>query len=98
MKLTRRQVIVGAAAGAIGATGLYELVDQLTGSPQRAARPAGPLPPEQHLLDGVRSVRDNGVEVLVPPLHHQLVTLELQVQSKRDLAQAQEELEHALQS
>ena len=31
MKLTRRDVIVGAAAGAVGATGIYELVDRLAG-------------------------------------------------------------------
>jgi uncharacterized protein YfaA (DUF2138 family) len=37
MKLTRKQVIVGAAAGAVGATGIYELVDQFTGgSPPRS--------------------------------------------------------------
>ena len=38
MKLTRRQFIVGTAAGAVGAAGIYELVDQFTGgSPERAA-------------------------------------------------------------
>ncbi len=98
MRLTRQQLLAGAAAGAIGAAGIYELVDRLTGTPKRAARPAGPLPPEQHVLEGVRSITDNGVEVLVPPLHHQIVTLELKVESKHDLAQAQAELEHALRS
>jgi hypothetical protein len=73
MKLTRRQVLAGAAAGAVGATGIYELVDQLAGgSPQRALAP-GRLP-EQHLLDGVRVVQSDGIEVLVPPLHHEILT------------------------
>jgi hypothetical protein len=97
VKLTRKQLLAGAGAGALGA-GIYELVDQLTGAPNRAATPVGPLPPEQHVLLGVRSVRDNGVEVLVPPLHHQLVTLELKIGSKHDLQRGQVELEQALTS
>src|SRR5436190_5795236 len=65
MKLTRRQVLAGAA-------GIYALVDGLAQTPARAS--AGPRPREQHLLDGIRVVHDNDVEVLVPPLHHQVVT------------------------
>jgi hypothetical protein len=75
-KLTRKQALVGAAAGAIGASGIYELVDKLAGSsPQRA--PAAVVLPEQHLLDGIRVTQSNGVEVLVPPLHHELITARL---------------------
>ena len=47
---------------------------------------AGSLRPEQHLLDGIRVVRDNGVEVLVPPLHHQVVTATLRVGESRGRA------------
>jgi hypothetical protein len=94
VKLTRKQVLAGAAAGALGATGAYELVDRLAGSsPPRAA--AGPLPPEQHVLDGVRTVTDNGVEVVVPPLHHEVVTARLRV-DRADLADAGRALEAAL--
>jgi hypothetical protein len=94
MKLTRKQVLVGAAAGAVGASGIYELVDKLAGAaPVRAA--TGPRPPEQHLLNGVRVVRDNGVEVLVPPLHHEIVTTRVAV-DKADLRDAQATLEQAL--
>jgi hypothetical protein len=94
MKLTRRQVLAGAAASALGAAGAYELVDKLAGSgPQRAA--AGPLPPEQHVLDGVRTVVDNGVEVLVPPLHHEVLTARVKV-GAGDLRDAQRALEDAL--
>jgi hypothetical protein len=74
MKMTRRQALAGAAAGVVGAAGIYELVDQLAGgSPQRAAA-AGPALPEQHLLDGIRVVHSDNVEVLVPPLHHEILT------------------------
>ena len=47
-----------------------------TSTRARPTRPPAPstLPPEQHLLDGVQVVTDNGVEVLVPPLHHAVVT------------------------
>jgi hypothetical protein len=90
MKLTRRQALVGAAAGAVGATGVYELIDKLTGgSPQRAA--AAETVPEQHLLDCVRVVDSEGVPVLVPPLHHELVTARVTA-DRSDLARAQSEL------
>src|SRR5262245_19644778 len=87
-------MLAGAAAGALGAAGAYELVDRLAGStPERAA--AGPLPPEQHVLDGVRNVTDNGVVVVVPPLHHQVVTAHVRVDAA-DLAAAARSLEDAL--
>jgi hypothetical protein len=95
MKLTRRQALAGAAAGAVGAAGIYELVDQLAGSsPQRAAA-GGPGRPEQHLLDGVRVVRSDNIEVLVPPLHHEILTARVTV-DRAGLAGAQRELEHLL--
>jgi hypothetical protein len=95
MKLTRRQALAGAAAGAVGAAGIYELVDQLAGSsPQRAAA-GGPGRPEQHLLDGVRVVRSDNIEVLVPPLHHEILTARVTA-DRAGLAGAQSELEHLL--
>jgi hypothetical protein len=94
MKLTRRQALVGAAAGAVGATGIYELVDKLTGgSPQRAA--AAETFPEQHLLDGVRVVDSEGVPVLVPPLHHRIVTARVTA-DRSDVVRAQSELADVL--
>jgi hypothetical protein len=98
VRVTRKQLLAGAGAGALAAAGIYELVDQLGGSPTRAAAPTGPLPPEQHVLEGVRHIVDNKVVVLVPPQHHQLVTLELRASSRKDLLAAQSELEHALSS
>jgi hypothetical protein len=91
VRLTRRQVLVGAASSGLGAFGLYELVDRLTGSP--AARGRGRLQPEQHLLDGVAVIRDNGVAVVVPPLHHAVVTATV---ATGDLRGAQRELEDTL--
>jgi hypothetical protein len=95
MRLSRRQLLAGGAAAGLAAGGIYELVDQLGGSPSRPA--AQGLTPEQHLLQGVRVVEDNGVEVVVPPLHHQLVTARVKVgESKRELTDAQRSLEDAL--
>jgi hypothetical protein len=94
MRLTRRQALAGAAASAVGATGIYELVDQLSGSsPQRAA--AGSARPEQHLLDGIRVVHSNKIEVLVPPLHHEILTARVNT-DRADLLGAQGELESLL--
>src|SRR5919108_4737500 len=84
MKLTRRQLLAGAGAGALTAAGAYELVDRLARAPARPA--AAALPQEQHLLNGVSVVVDNGVEVLVPPLHHQVVTARLSVEPTRTAA------------
>jgi len=94
MKLTRRQALLGAAAGAVGATGIYELVDRLAGTaPQRAS--AADALREQHLLDGIRVVRSDGVEVLVPPLHHEILTARVTA-DRAGLRDAQAELEHVL--
>src|SRR3954447_14145042 len=94
MKLARRQALAGAAAGALGAAGVYEFVDQLTGgSPPRAT--TARLFEEQHLLDGVRTVDHEGVEVLVPPLHHEVLTARVAV-GRSDLRDAQRALEGAL--
>jgi hypothetical protein len=92
VKLTRRRFLAGAAAaGAAAGGGIYALVDQLTAKPARPR--AGALPPEQHLLDGLRVIVDNDVEVVVPPLHHRVVTATV---ATRDLKRAQSDLEHAL--
>ena len=96
MKLTRKELLGAAAAGALGAAGIYELVDQLADSPERAG--AGVLPTEQHLLGGgMKTFEHEGVEVIEPPLHHQVVTARLRVEARRaDLREAKETLEQAL--
>jgi hypothetical protein len=94
MGLTRRQVLVGAAAGAVGATGVYELVDRLASSSPKRPEVTASLP-EQHLLDGVRVVDSNDVEVLVPPLHHMLLTAKVTA-DRAGLRDAQQELASTL--
>jgi hypothetical protein len=96
MPLTRRQVIAGTAAAALAGGGVYELVDRLTGGSGRPAA-ATAARREQHLLDGLRVVRSNDVEVIVPPLHMQVVTLELTAgESRADLRAARAALEDAI--
>ena len=96
MRLTRKQLLGGAAAGALGAAGIYELVDQVAKSPPRAA--AAELPVEQHLVPGIRVIDHEGVEVIEPPLHHQVVTAKVAVGRRpEDVRHAQRTLEQALQ-
>jgi hypothetical protein len=93
VRLTRKQLLAGAAASALGAGGIYELVDQLSdGSPKRSAAPF-PRPDEQHVLESVSVIVDNEVEVVVPPRHHQLVTANVRA---GDVRSAQRELSDAL--
>jgi hypothetical protein len=95
MKLTRRELLAGAAAGAAGAAGVYELVDRLAGASPTRAAVLTPPQPEQHLLQQVRVVTSDGVEVLVPPLHHAVVTARVGV-DRPDLRDARRRLEQAL--
>jgi hypothetical protein len=99
MRLTRRRLIAGAAAGAAGVAaagaGVYELLDRLADSPERL--PVTPRGPEQHLLDDVGIVVHEGVEVVVPPLHHHIATGKLEVEPTRDaLLAARRALEETL--
>ena len=95
MRLTRRELLAGAAATAVAGTTIYELVDRLGRAPARSA--ATRFPPEQHVLEGLRVVRDDGVEVIVPPLHHRIVTAQLRVtDDRKSLLAAREELSRTL--
>jgi hypothetical protein len=92
MRLTRRRFLGGAAAAALGGAGVYELVDRLGSAPPLpVAEPAG-MPPEQHLLD-LATAQSDGIDVLVPPLHSEVVTATLNVS---DLHAAQGDLEDVL--
>ncbi|HKB93648.1 MAG TPA: twin-arginine translocation signal domain-containing protein [Gaiellaceae bacterium] len=94
MRITRRRFLGGAAAAAVGAGGIYELVDRLGSAPARpVVEPAG-MPPEQHLID-LSTVHSEGVEVVVPPLHSEIVTATLDV---HDLRAAQRDLEDVLRT
>jgi hypothetical protein len=92
MRLTRRRFLGGAAAAALSGAGVYELVDHLASAPKRRLLEPAAMPAEQHVLD-LGTVHSEGVEVIVPPLHSEVITATLSVQNLRD---AQEELEQAL--
>jgi hypothetical protein len=62
----------------------------------RAAVAARRFPAEQHLMRGIRIVVDEGIRVVVPPLHHQIVTARLRVRGRRALLEAKGDLERAL--
>lgn len=67
------------------------------GSIDRPPDLATALKSEQYLLHGLRVVMENGVAVVVPPLHHRVITLTLAVKADRgELHDAQGELEHVL--
>jgi hypothetical protein len=53
-------------------------------------------PPEQHIDPGVRITTDNGVEIVVPPLYHEVLTARLTIPPGRTLLAAREELRLAL--
>ena len=92
MELDRRRFLGGAAAAALGGAGIYELVDRLSGgSPVRPAA-AADLPSEQHVLD-LQTTHSEGVPVVVPPLHSEIVTATVH---DVDLRQAQSKLEDVL--
>ena len=88
--VTRRELLAGAAAAAVAGGALYELVDRLGRTPSRAS--AAGFPKEQHVLDGLRVVSDDGIEVVVAPLHHRIVTAKLRVAGdKASLVSARED-------
>ena len=95
MRLTRRQFVAGGAA-ALGAAGIYELVDRFATAPERESTRV--LPSEQHVLGRPQVIVDNGVEVVVPPLHHEVVTAKLNVEpTAAALAEARATLGESLQ-
>jgi hypothetical protein len=95
MRLTRRRFLGGAAATALGGAGIYEVVDRLVGTPARPVVARTNLPREQHVFS-LESVDSEGIEVLVPPLHSEVVTATLNV-DKVDMLTAQHDLDAALQ-
>jgi hypothetical protein len=90
MRLTRRSFLGGAAAAALGGAGIYELVDRLAPAPHRPSGAA--MAREQHVFD-LASVQSEGIEVLVPPLHSEIVTGTVKA---TELREAQHDLERVL--
>ena len=76
---------------------MYELVDAIARADARRRRRRPPCPRSSTSCVDVPRDHDNGVEIVVPPLHHQLVTAKLRAgRTKAALRDAQHELEQAL--
>jgi len=76
--LTRRRLIGRAVVTALATLGIRRLGDGSTGA-AALLRSVGKPPREQHLLPNPKVIRHEGVEVLVPPLHHRVITARLLV-------------------
>jgi len=79
VSLSRRELLQRGAL-ALAAGNIYSLLDALEAAPARAAVAAAAAPrPEQYLLGGLEVVRELGIDVIVPPLHHRVVTAHVRV-------------------
>ncbi|HVV59586.1 MAG TPA: hypothetical protein VHC45_14590 [Gaiellaceae bacterium] len=95
--LTRKEFLQRSGLAALGIAGVYGLLDGLATAPARAAVARVALPPEQHLMQGLRVITDDGVRVTVPPLYHHVVTAQLDVaRTPKALRDARLALERAL--
>ncbi|HEY7295861.1 MAG TPA: hypothetical protein VH916_12525, partial [Dehalococcoidia bacterium] len=88
---------IAGASAALSATGIYGLLDALAQRPAVAAAADDALPPEQHRILELRTTREQGKTILIPPLHHQVVTATLLLPRDRAALQgAQRRLEQTL--
>jgi hypothetical protein len=89
-----RRVFARRAGGVVLGAPFLSLLDGVA-----LARPAVARSPplEQHIDHGVRITTDNGVEIVVPPVYHEIVTARLTPGSGRALLHARDELRLALQ-
>ena len=88
-------------------SGIYGLVDRFAKPPGRKP-PAFPFLPEQHLLQEVKVILEEAfgtssstgtIAIVVPPLHHEVVTAKLNVPpTAKALKEAQAQLESAIAS
>jgi hypothetical protein len=92
-RFTRRTFARRVGGAVLGAPYLTHL-DGITLARTQVARTA---PLEQHLVPGARITTDNGVEVVVPPLYHEIVTARLTIPRGRALLPARDELRLALE-
>jgi hypothetical protein len=79
--VSRRGFLQRAAAvglGSIAARGVYEVLDEVAGGPQRAeAAAVVRRRQEQYLVESVEVILNNGVTVAIPPLHNDVFTAKL---------------------
>ena len=89
-----RRVFARRVGGAMLGAPFLSLLDGVA----LARPPVTQSPPhEQHLDPGVRISTDNGIEIVVPPLYHELLTARLTPAAGRSLLAARDELRLALQ-
>ena len=88
-----RRVFARRVGGAVLGAPFLSLLDGIA----LARPPVAQSPPlEQHIDPGVRITTDNGVEIVVPPVYHEIVTARLTTASGRALLAARDELRFAL--
>jgi hypothetical protein len=93
MSLSRRELLKRGAV-ALAAGNIYSLLDGLAAAPARASVGAVRAR-EQYLLSGLKVVRELEIEVIIPPLHHRVLTARVRV-PKAKLRTAQKQLERSL--
>jgi hypothetical protein len=70
------------ALGSLAARGVYEVLDEVGGGPQRAqAATVIRRFQEQYLIDQIEVIVNNGVTVGIPPLHNDVFTAKLKSSS-----------------
>lgn len=94
--LSRRELLKRGAL-ALAAGNVYTLLDSLGAAPARAAV-AATRAREQYVLPGLKVVQELNIEVIVPPLHHRVVTARVRVSGAARLRAAQARFEQALAS
>ena len=78
-----RRVFARRVGGAVLSAPFLSLLDGITLARPTVAKSA---PLEQHVVPGARHTSDNGVEIVVPPLYHEIVTARLTTASGRAAA------------
>jgi hypothetical protein len=92
--LSRRELLKRGAV-ALAAGNIYSLLDGFSAAPARAATTAARAR-EQYLLNGLHVVQKLGIDVVVPALHHRIVTARVRVAGVARVHTAQARLEHAV--
>src|SRR3954447_17604628 len=97
---TSRRIFLKRAAAVAAAGGTISIMDELAGGITRAgAKTATPAHDEQYLVDGLQVVKDNGIEVVIPPLYKYIITGKLKrdrLWNAKELQRAQAKFEKAL--
>jgi hypothetical protein len=101
--VSRRGFLQRAAAvslGSIAARGVYEVLDEVAGGPQRAEAAATVRRrQEQYLVESVEVILNNGVTVAIPPLLNDVITAKLKpslIGNVSSLKSAKTRVENAL--